>query len=132
VSRPGAIEAVLHALVEDAVRRVIQEAPMGGSPGPGGPPPATPPLEAEYLTTVQAGAIAKVRPATIRRWIEQGELRGHRAGRLLRVRGDDLHAFLARVTTPTDGAIDLDEKADAILRARGAGRRSAPTKKRGG
>ena len=33
---------------------------------------------------------------TIRRWVESGELRAHRLGRLLRVSQEDLNAFLSQ------------------------------------
>lgn len=48
----------------------------------------------EYLSTNEAGAVAKVAPGTIRRWIREGRLVGHRAGRVVRVRRADLEQLL--------------------------------------
>jgi excisionase family DNA binding protein len=48
----------------------------------------------EYLSTFAAAAFAKVAPGTIRRWVKNGKLRDHRAGRLMRIRRSDLERLL--------------------------------------
>lgn len=50
---------------------------------------------AEYLSTADAAALAAVAEGTIRRWIREGRIAEHRAGRHVRVRRDDLEALLA-------------------------------------
>jgi excisionase family DNA binding protein len=51
---------------------------------------------ARFLTTVEAAAVAKVVPKTIRNWIDQGKLPCHGAGRELRVRRADLERLMSR------------------------------------
>jgi excisionase family DNA binding protein len=51
---------------------------------------------AEYLTTDGAAALAGVAAGTIRRWIREGRIDEHRAGRMVRVRRADMEALLAR------------------------------------
>ena len=48
----------------------------------------------EYLSIAEAADRAKVHPATIRRWVRQGRLPGHRAGRHLRIKSQDLEDAL--------------------------------------
>lgn len=69
------------------------------------PAPAAP---HDYVDAIEAAAIAGVKPQTVRRWIARGELRGHRAGRLLRVRVDELRAFLA--SSPASGPAEPDDE----------------------
>jgi excisionase family DNA binding protein len=56
---------------------------------------STPPRD-EYLSPRVAGAVAQVAPGTVRRWVREGKLAGHHAGRVLRVRRADLEALLRR------------------------------------
>ena len=76
-----------------------------------------------FLSSAQAAEVAGVQPAAVRRWIARGDVPSHRAGRLVRVRLDDLKAFLARPTgSPSAGGpIDLDARAGRILRRHQAG-----------
>jgi excisionase family DNA binding protein len=48
----------------------------------------------DYLTVEEAAAKVKVKPLTIREWLRLGKLRGVKAGRLWRIRPQDLDAFL--------------------------------------
>ena len=48
-----------------------------------------------YLSTRAAAAVADVAPGTIRRWLAEGRLTGHHAGRVLRIRRADLEQLLA-------------------------------------
>ena len=47
-----------------------------------------------YLSTAAAASIAGVAEGTIRRWVREGWIPGHRAGRVLRVRTSDLQRLL--------------------------------------
>jgi excisionase family DNA binding protein len=117
--------STLDEALRAAVREVVREellALRGAQP----PAPAVPPARtstaatSEYVSTAEAAALACVRPATVRTWIRQGRLRGHRAGRLVRVRLDELRAYLARATCDREGVIDLDARArDILTRPRG-------------
>jgi excisionase family DNA binding protein len=73
--------------------------------------------EPRYLNPSEAARMAGVQVQTIQRWVRAGRLRGHSAGRVLRIRLDDLQAFLAR--GPSSGErvsdADLDARAAAIL-----------------
>ena len=50
---------------------------------------------AEFLSVQRAAEVADVAAGTIRRWIREGRIEGHRAGRVLRVKRADLEALLA-------------------------------------
>jgi excisionase family DNA binding protein len=50
----------------------------------------------EYLSPREAGDTARVAPGTVRRWIREGRLVGHHAGRGLRVSRSELEALLKR------------------------------------
>ena len=71
------------------------------------------------LSVDDAASFVGVRASTIRDWIHRGVLRSCRAGRLLRVRLADLHAYLARSTelgsSGTDN-INVEAIADSILK----------------
>lgn len=48
----------------------------------------------EYLSTKEAAAVAHVASGTIRRWLREGKLIEHRAGRVVRVARADLDRLL--------------------------------------
>ena len=48
-----------------------------------------------YLPTADAASLAGVAKGTIRRWVRENRIPGHRAGRVLRVRTSDLQRLLA-------------------------------------
>lgn len=50
----------------------------------------------EYLSIRGAADLAGVVPATVRRWVREGKLARHGAGRHLRVRRAELEEFLRR------------------------------------
>lgn len=54
------------------------------------------PAATAYLSTAAAAAHAEVAPGTIRRWIREGRLVEHRAGRELRVSRAELEQLLGR------------------------------------
>lgn len=70
----------------------------------------------EYISTRRAAEIASVQPATIRRWIAEGQLKECRAGRHIRVRLGDLRRCMETVDTPA--VIDLETRAREMLRRR--------------
>lgn len=49
----------------------------------------------ELLTTSEASALAKVKPATIRTWIRTGQLRATTVGRSIRIARAELDAVLS-------------------------------------
>lgn len=65
----------------------------------------------EYLSTTEAAALARVTPGTIRRWIRAGELTRHEAGAHVRVRRDELEAFLRCDVVPIDKNLSPEERA---------------------
>jgi excisionase family DNA binding protein len=74
----------------------------------------------EYVSAKRAAELLGVSEQSVRRWIGSGELSVHRAGRLLRLRLQDVRDYLAR-SKQSDG-LDIDARARAILA--GANRRA--------
>ncbi len=68
-----------------------------------------------YLSTADAAELANVRPETIRGWIADGRLPGHRAGREWRVRRDELETLMAHGRERAAVELDLDARAQEIL-----------------
>jgi len=70
-----------------------------------------------YLSADAAAQLAGVKAQTIQRWVRRGDLRGYYAGRVLRIRLDELERYLARTPQASAGATDadLDDLALAIL-----------------
>ena len=62
------------------------------------------------LTTAEAAEVLRVRPKTVRAYVRAGRLSAVRFGRSLRIREDDLEAFLQ------DGHRDIGELADVAAR----------------
>ena len=73
------LRELIAELVRDEVRRAVAT--------------ATQPVE--YLSTHAAAKVAKVTEGTIRRWVREGRLAEHRAGRLCRVCRADLERLLS-------------------------------------
>ena len=48
----------------------------------------------EYLSPEQAASVARVSPATVRRWVREGKLPGHHAGRRVRVKRSELESLM--------------------------------------
>jgi excisionase family DNA binding protein len=80
--------------------------------------------DSPYLSTARAAKLAGVRPETVRSWIAGGKLPGHRAGRLLRVRRDELEALMAHGPERGKVEVDLDTLATDIMAGR-MGRKKA-------
>ncbi|MBI3203049.1 MAG: helix-turn-helix domain-containing protein [Myxococcales bacterium] len=80
-------EGALRALVREALRDVLREELPRLLPGSTARP--------TYLSPKQAADVAATSVSTIRSWIRGGRLRPYRAGRLVRVRRDEVEALLA-------------------------------------
>jgi excisionase family DNA binding protein len=66
------------------------------------------------MSADEAAKVAGVASATVRRWVYRGDLPGHYAGRLLRVRLDELRAFLSRDRS-TGEPVDVDRRVAEIM-----------------
>tara|TARA_R110002096_G_scaffold259030_1_gene452549 strand:- start:3275 stop:3709 length:435 start_codon:yes stop_codon:yes gene_type:complete len=95
----SSVDFALRELVRDVVREELRVAVRELSQQP---------QEAPYLNAHQAAEIAGVTAATIRDWVRKGELRGSRAGRLLRIKSSDLESFLERALAPVETVQDVD------------------------
>jgi len=112
MSIDDAIRAVVRDAVTDQLRHSIKPAERSA-------PNAS--VSPEYLSADEAGRVAGVRAATIREWIGQTKLPGHRAGRLLRVRRDELQRFLAGESRSAVGAGDVEARRRKALARLSAG-----------
>ncbi len=76
-------------------------------------------LDEDLLTSEEAGRFARVKPATIRSWLEAGKVTGSRSpgGREWRVRRGDLARLLAgeEKNVSAGGRIGTEEAAEQIL-----------------
>jgi excisionase family DNA binding protein len=97
------VDEAIRAAVRDAITRELRNAPSTVAPT------TTPVVASEYVSAARAAEIAGVRAATIREWVSRGRLPSHRAGRLVRVRTDDLHQFLAG-SQERKGVVDIDSR----------------------
>lgn len=76
------LSEVIEELVEKAVERRIASVAAAAS-------------AKEYLTPIEAAQLAKVKPATVRRWLREGRLARHSAGgRVVRVQRGDVEKLL--------------------------------------
>ena len=89
--------------IEQIIRRIVREelASAANDQTPVG----------EYLSTTEAAAFARVTPGTIRRWIRAGELTRHEAGAHVRVRRDELEAFMKCEVISIDKNLSPRERA---------------------
>lgn len=78
------VELGLRALIADIVREVFRDELHK----------LAAPKQGEYLSTRTAAELADVADSTIRRWIREGRLPPHRAGRLVRVCRTDLERMM--------------------------------------
>ncbi len=111
----GSFEDTLRAIVRDAVRDVVRDELRAHGLGP---QPAAQPAQSAtpaYVSTKLAAQIASVHVATIRDWVQRGLLRGHRAGRLLRVDRAELIALMTRAKSDAPAMVNLDRLAEEIL-----------------
>ena len=71
----------------------------------------------EALVTTDAATVASVNEGTIRRWVRAGKLRGYRAGRVLRVRRDELDRMLATGRRAPSKASNDESPEELAMRA---------------
>lgn len=111
----ASFEDTLRAIVRDAVRDVVRDELRAHSLGA---QPADQPAQSGtpvYVSTKQAAQIAGVYVVTIRDRVQRALLRGHRAGRLLRVDRAELIAMVTSARIDAPAAVNLDERAEEIL-----------------
>jgi excisionase family DNA binding protein len=103
-------ETELREIIRDEIRTVIRQE-LGHKPAATG----------DYVSVAEAAQIASVSPQTIRVWTKAGKLRGYNAGRVLRVRRQELEDFLAAGPSPaTTNDLSPKELADRRFRQRQA------------
>lgn len=78
------LRSLVSGLVRDEVKRALADATKPD----------------EHLSTKAAAKYAGVHVDTVRRWIREGKIESHRAGRAVRVRRTDLEALLAAEPAP--------------------------------
>jgi excisionase family DNA binding protein len=76
------LETHLRALLADVAREVVREELAKLS------------HHEDYLSPARAASVAEVAPGTIRRWIREGRIAAHHAGRGVRVSRSELERFL--------------------------------------
>jgi excisionase family DNA binding protein len=74
------LRTMITSIVRAEVERALSEAQDSDAGG--------------YMSVAAIAKLADVAPGTVRRWIREGRLIGHRAGRVLRVRRADLERLL--------------------------------------
>ena len=74
-----------------------------------------------WLSVEQAAAYAGVEPGTIYKWIERGDLRVGRHGKLMRIRASDIDVLLTEAPIPSAPR----PSAEAIVRQISGGKRAA-------
>ncbi len=62
-----------------------------------------------FLTADEVAELAKVRPQTVRSWVSSNALPGHYAGRKLRIRLDELEAFMQREREQPERSLSDDD-----------------------
>jgi excisionase family DNA binding protein len=104
-------------LIEDTLRRVIREELAAALTSPSDLPLVASSPQSAYLTVSEAAHVAALHDNTIRNWIKDGSLRTLRAGRVYRIRREDLEARLAGDADRkhTTREVDIDARAAAIL-----------------
>lgn len=105
------VDDALRSLVAEVVREELRHAfaesgiALAGAPTP----PST-----RYLTAAEAGAIAGVTAGTVRDWVTHRRLPCFWAGRRVRIKEADLHAFMAG-PEKSPAEVDPEAWAEKIL-----------------
>jgi excisionase family DNA binding protein len=90
MTSPPSAEAALTAAIRDLVRAEVADQVSTAL--------AARPIVSELMATGEAAAFARVAAGTIRRWIREGRLVEHRAGREMRISRAELEQLLRRGT----------------------------------
>jgi excisionase family DNA binding protein len=106
-------ETEIRGILREEIRSALRDMLPTAAPAPKAP--------AAYLSTREAAELVGVRPETVREWVASGDLPPHGAGKVLRVRRDQLEAFMASSRRRATAEVDLDQRARDII----AGRRVA-------
>jgi excisionase family DNA binding protein len=114
-------ETTLRTVLREEIRQIVREELQTKAPTEQSGPPG----REEFVTTKRAAQLVSVSEQSVRRWIASGELAAYRAGRLVRVRLDEVERYLAR-RVEGDGD-DVEARARAIL----AGGSAANGRRRG-
>jgi excisionase family DNA binding protein len=109
--------------IEETIRDIVREEVERAVRGLASPAPMQ--LLPAYLAVREAADLSKVRPETVRGWVNSGALPRRGIGRIIRVRRDQLEAFLAVGVTSRNADLDLDERARDIIAGRIGKRRAA-------
>lgn len=109
----GLLDEAFRGIIREVVREEVRQALREQAPKVPEQNAAT----NEYLTVREAGLRARVDEATIRTWMRRGVLGTYRAGRVYRVKADELDRYLGRQAAPAPTA-DLRQRARAFLAAR--------------
>jgi excisionase family DNA binding protein len=102
------LETALRQIISDVVREELRAA------FPHSMPRQSADARPRYVSPIQAASIANVSTGAIRIWIRQGRLPVFRAGRVIRISLDALHAFLAPKIPNSSRA--HEEEADSGLK----------------
>ena len=74
---------------------------------------------AEFMSAQEAAEFARVSDGCVRRWIREGKLVGHRAGRVLRVKREDLENLMRGGGRGDDEDLTPEQEARRDLASRG-------------
>jgi excisionase family DNA binding protein len=106
---------ILEELLLDGLRRVVREEIRAALVERGHEPDE--PKATTYLSVAEAARIAQLHHGTLREWIKDGSLRAFRAGRVYRIRREDLDARLTcKVADPVSS--EVSGRVAAILARR--------------
>jgi excisionase family DNA binding protein len=100
-----AIRAELNTLFDEKIRPLLEARSTNTTPVRNDAP--------LYVSPAQAAKMVAVTAGTIQAWVRTKQLRGYKAGRLLRIKVEDLHEFMKSATVGE--VIDLDAAASRIM-----------------
>lgn len=109
------LDSMLRDMLHDVVRAAVHEELTAWLAQQDAPPPASE-QDPEFLSAEAAAEIAGVTDKTVRAWVRQDKLRGHWAGRLLRIERKELDRFLKESRSKEHNEVDVDALASELLR----------------
>jgi excisionase family DNA binding protein len=108
---PASIDSLLRSILRDAIRDVLREELAHAAASM---PRAEPAGPDRYLSVKAAAAMMSVSTGSVRSWISAGDVRACRAGRQLRVRECDVHAYMARRPAGSE-EVSVEDEVQRIL-----------------